>query len=62
VTVERDRERALALALGEADPADAILLAGKGHESVQIRGDETLAWSDREAARRQLGLTGGVVS
>ncbi|WP_070987603.1 UDP-N-acetylmuramoyl-L-alanyl-D-glutamate--2,6-diaminopimelate ligase [Halofilum ochraceum] len=62
VTVERDRERALALALREADPADVILLAGKGHESVQIRGDETLAWSDREAARRQLGLTGGVVS
>lgn len=59
VTVERDRERALALALREADPADAILLAGKGHESVQIRGGELLAWSDREAARRQLGLAGG---
>jgi UDP-N-acetylmuramoyl-L-alanyl-D-glutamate--2,6-diaminopimelate ligase len=59
VIVERDRERALARALREADPADAILLAGKGHESVQIRGDEILAWSDREAARRQLGLTGG---
>ncbi len=61
VTVERDRERALELALREADPADAILLAGKGHESVQIRGDETLAWSDREAASRQLGLTAGEV-
>lgn len=59
VTVERDRERALALALREADPADAILLAGKGHESIQIRGDEILACSDREAARRLLGLTGG---
>ena len=59
VTVERDRERALALALREADPADAILLAGKGHESVQIRGDEVVAWSDREAAGRQLGLTDG---
>lgn len=61
VTVERDRERALALALREADPADAILLAGKGHESVQIRGDEILAWSDREAARRLLGLSDGEV-
>ncbi|MEF8833616.1 MAG: UDP-N-acetylmuramoyl-L-alanyl-D-glutamate--2,6-diaminopimelate ligase [Halofilum sp. (in: g-proteobacteria)] len=59
VTVERDRERALALALGEADPADVILFAGKGHESVQIRGGESLAWSDREAARRQLGLAVG---
>lgn len=59
VTVERDRERALALALREADPADAILLAGKGHESTQVRGDEILAWSDREAARRQLGLVSG---
>ena len=61
VTVERYRERALELALREADPADAILLAGKGHESVQIRGDEVLPWSDREAARRQLGLTSGEV-
>lgn len=59
VTVERDRERALALALREADAADAILLAGKGHEPVQIRGDENLVWSDREAARRLLGLAGG---
>lgn len=59
VTVERDRGRALARALRDADPTDAILLAGKGHESIQIRADDALAWSDREAARHQLGLSGG---
>lgn len=57
--VERDRERALARALDEAGPGDAILLAGKGHEPVQIRGDKVLVWSDREAARRLLGLDRG---
>jgi UDP-N-acetylmuramoyl-L-alanyl-D-glutamate--2,6-diaminopimelate ligase len=56
VTVERDRERALALALREAEPGDVVLLAGKGHEAHQTRGDRVLAWSDRDAARRLLGL------
>jgi len=54
VTVERDRERAIALALGSATPNDLILIAGKGHENYQLIGDRSLPFSDREIARRLL--------
>ncbi|PSQ90927.1 MAG: UDP-N-acetylmuramoyl-L-alanyl-D-glutamate--2,6-diaminopimelate ligase, partial [Proteobacteria bacterium SW_6_67_9] len=53
--VEHDRGRALQWALEQAGPDDLILLAGKGHETVQIRAGTELAWSDREAAERALG-------
>jgi len=56
--VEHDRGRALAEALRAAGPRDLILLAGKGHESRQIRAGTELAWSDRDAAHRALA-TGG---
>lgn len=58
VEVEHDRGRALALALREAAPEDLILLAGKGHETGQIRAGATRAWSDRRAACERLGLDG----
>ncbi len=35
VTVQRDRARAIALAIGEAGPDDIVLIAGKGHEPYQ---------------------------
>lgn len=35
-----DRRAAIAHALSTADPSDVILLAGKGHETYQIRGTE----------------------
>lgn len=54
--VEHDRGRALALALAEAGPDDLVLLAGKGHETTQTRGNAATPWSDRDAARRALGL------
>lgn len=57
--VEHDRERALALALAEAGPDDLVLLAGKGHETTQTRGATATPWSDRDAARRALGLPPG---
>jgi UDP-N-acetylmuramoyl-L-alanyl-D-glutamate--2,6-diaminopimelate ligase len=50
--VEHDRGRALAQALNDAGPSDLILLAGKGHEAVQIRDGAEIDWSDREAAQR----------
>jgi len=56
VMVEHDRGRALALAVEQAGPDDAVLLAGKGHEADQVRGERTLAWSDRTAARACLDL------
>jgi UDP-N-acetylmuramoyl-L-alanyl-D-glutamate--2,6-diaminopimelate ligase len=55
-TVEPDRRAAIALAVAAAREGDAILLAGKGHEDYQIVGRERLPFSDREEARRALGI------
>ncbi|MEX2294240.1 MAG: UDP-N-acetylmuramoyl-L-alanyl-D-glutamate--2,6-diaminopimelate ligase [Acidimicrobiales bacterium] len=54
VTVEPDRATAIALAIGEAQPGDVVLIAGKGHESVQIMGEHTIPFDDREVARTAL--------
>lgn len=50
-----DRTEAIAAALAEAGAGDAVLVAGKGHESVQIVGSERRRYSDRETVRRLLG-------
>ncbi|MGD8207706.1 MAG: UDP-N-acetylmuramoyl-L-alanyl-D-glutamate--2,6-diaminopimelate ligase, partial [Thiohalocapsa sp.] len=52
--VERDRGRAISLVLGEAGPEDVVLIAGKGHEEVQIVGTECRPFSDREQVERAL--------
>jgi len=49
-----DRREAIRKAVGQAEPDWAILLAGKGHEEVQILGDQELPFSDREEMRRAL--------
>jgi UDP-N-acetylmuramoyl-L-alanyl-D-glutamate--2,6-diaminopimelate ligase len=44
-----DRRTAIARALALADPTrDVVLLAGKGHETYQIRGTEKLPFDERE--------------
>ena len=48
--VEPDRAAAIALAIAEARPGDAVLVAGKGHEDYQILGDTTVHFDDREVA------------
>ena len=48
--VELDRTVAIEMAVAEATPGDAVLIAGKGHETYQIVGDEILAFDDREEA------------
>jgi UDP-N-acetylmuramoyl-L-alanyl-D-glutamate--2,6-diaminopimelate ligase len=58
VLVEPDRRRAIALALDEARPGDIVLLAGKGHETVQILKEGTLPFDDREVARQALRARG----
>ncbi|MAF66158.1 MAG: UDP-N-acetylmuramoyl-L-alanyl-D-glutamate--2,6-diaminopimelate ligase [Planctomycetes bacterium] len=55
VHVELDRRRAIRLALEEARPADVVLLAGKGHETVQLCGTERLPFDDRRVALEELG-------
>jgi len=45
-----DRRDAIAAALRLAEPGSVVLLAGKGHEEVQIFADRTVPFSDREEA------------
>lgn len=52
--IEPDREKAIGMAMDEARAGDIVLLAGKGHENYQILADRTLAFDDREVARRAL--------
>lgn len=49
--VERDRAKAIALAIGRAAPGDVVLLAGKGHESYQDINGQKLPFSDVAQAR-----------
>ena len=54
VRVEHDRARAIDIALKLAKAGDAVLIAGKGHESVQILANGTIPFSDREQANKVL--------
>jgi len=51
-----DRRAAIARALETAGPDDLVLLAGKGHETYQIRGTETLPF-DEAAIVRELSAS-----
>ncbi|MBN2247829.1 MAG: UDP-N-acetylmuramoyl-L-alanyl-D-glutamate--2,6-diaminopimelate ligase [Coriobacteriia bacterium] len=53
-TAEVDRRSAIARALEMAEPGDAVLIAGKGHEDYQIFSDRTIHFDDREVAREEL--------
>jgi len=56
--VEPDREKAIRMTLHEARPGDAVILAGKGHETYQILGSKTIHFDDREVAREALRAFG----
>ena len=58
VLVEPDRQRAIELAMDQARPGDVVLLAGKGHETVQVLKQGTIPFDDREMARRALRARG----
>jgi UDP-N-acetylmuramoyl-L-alanyl-D-glutamate--2,6-diaminopimelate ligase len=57
--VEADRQRAIHLAIGVSEPGDTVLIAGKGHETYQILGTSTIAFDDREEARKALRAVRG---
>jgi UDP-N-acetylmuramoyl-L-alanyl-D-glutamate--2,6-diaminopimelate ligase len=46
-----DRRQAIARALAISDDGDVVLLAGKGHETYQIRGTEKLPFDERVVVR-----------
>ena len=50
---------AIALALNEADPADVVLIAGKGHEDYQEVAGVRRPFSDMAQARAVLQARGG---
>jgi UDP-N-acetylmuramoyl-L-alanyl-D-glutamate--2,6-diaminopimelate ligase len=54
-----DRALAIARAVQQADAADVVLIAGKGHEQYQEMAGRRLAFSDLECARRALQRRAG---
>jgi UDP-N-acetylmuramoyl-L-alanyl-D-glutamate--2,6-diaminopimelate ligase len=49
-----DRAEAIKAGISALQPGDALLIAGKGHETGQIVGDRTLPFSDHEAVAAAL--------
>ena len=49
-----DRREAIEEALGEAVPGDLVVIAGKGHESVQEVGESVIEFDDRQVAQSVL--------
>lgn len=58
--IEIDRRRAIRAALGNALPGDVVVIAGKGHESGQTIGSETIPFDDRFVAGEELAALGFV--
>ncbi len=50
VMVENDRAFAIERAIFSADKDDVVVIAGKGHEAVQIIGEQRLSFSDQDVA------------
>ena len=50
-----DRREAIAEALKRARPKDIVLIAGKGHETVQVFAGREEPFDDRVVARELLG-------
>jgi UDP-N-acetylmuramoyl-L-alanyl-D-glutamate--2,6-diaminopimelate ligase len=51
---EPDRKAAIALGVREANPGDIVLIAGKGHEKIQVTRDGSIPFDDVEVAQKVL--------
>jgi UDP-N-acetylmuramoyl-L-alanyl-D-glutamate--2,6-diaminopimelate ligase len=56
--LEPDRRKAIALAIHGTQPGDIVLIAGKGHEKVQVTANGTAPFDDIEEARKALNAAG----
>jgi UDP-N-acetylmuramyl-tripeptide synthetase len=54
-----DRRTAIATAIGALAPGDVLIIAGKGHETGQIVGHETLPFDDAAIAREAIAGEAG---
>lgn len=54
VTCEHDRAKAIHFAISQAQAGDTVLIAGKGHETLQILATGTIPFDDRIQAARAL--------
>jgi len=59
VYVEPDRRKAIFKAIMLAEANDIVLIAGKGHETYQIIGQEKIPFDDREVAKEALSVVLG---
>ncbi len=57
-TMEPDRRKAIDMAINEAQPGDIVLIAGKGHEKVQVTNAGAAAFDDIEVAQNALRSAG----
>ena len=56
-----DRKTAIETAIKMAGAGDAVIIAGKGHETGQIVMDKILPFSDQETAIDYLNANGGQI-
>ncbi|GAA4668010.1 UDP-N-acetylmuramoyl-L-alanyl-D-glutamate--2,6-diaminopimelate ligase [Streptomyces chumphonensis] len=59
VLLEEDRAAAIAVAVARAEPGDAVIVAGKGHEVGQDIAGVVRAFDDREVLRAAIEERGG---
>ena len=52
------RAEAIAWAVNQLQPGDALLIAGKGHEQGQTVAGRVLPFDDLSEARKALGIAG----
>lgn len=56
IFTEPDRCKAIRLAVNKAQPGDTVLVAGKGHEDVQLLKDGKMHFSDIEFVKSIIGI------
>jgi UDP-N-acetylmuramoyl-L-alanyl-D-glutamate--2,6-diaminopimelate ligase len=54
LVIEPDRRRAIAAGIGSAGAGDVVVVAGRGHESVQQTGDRSIEFNDRAVIVEEL--------
>ncbi len=62
IFVEPDRREAIKFLKIISNPADVIVIAGKGHEDYQILKNETIHFDDREEARKVFNTESEIIN